>query len=74
MEFSTAEKCAFAALTLTQIAILCEGFETKSLSGQGEEIIFNDKSELIVLDDGGYLTYNKTLDIYMSYDNEGQII
>lgn len=63
-----------ASLSLWQIAIVFKGqFSTKSLSGQGEELLFDDGSELIVLDDGGYLIYDKQTDIYSCYDEEGRI-
>jgi hypothetical protein len=69
-----AKKCVDATLTLLQIAIVFNSqFRSKSLSGQGEELSFDDGSELIVLDDGGYLIYDKQTDIYNCYDSEGRL-
>lgn len=69
-----AKKCVDSALTLVQIGIVFNSqFRSKSLSGQGEELSFDDGSELIVLDDGGYLIYDKETDIYACYDAEGRL-
>jgi hypothetical protein len=69
-----AKKCVDASLNLMQIAVVFNSqFRSKSLSGQGEELSFDDGSELIVLDDGGYLIYDKATDIYNCYDTEGRL-
>jgi hypothetical protein len=65
-----ATKVAFAILNLNQIAILfANEFTSKSLSGQGEEITFNDGSELILCDSGNYYSiYDRENNIYKVYE------
>ena len=70
-------KVVKAGLELHQVAIVFMGqFATKSISGQGEELIFDDGSEVIVMDDRmsgvAYMLYDKSIDIYKCFDNEGR--
>jgi hypothetical protein len=68
-----ADICVQATLTLTQIAVVFDAqCTTRALKGQGKEIIFDDGSELIIPNSGGYLVYDKTTDIYKEFDQEGR--
>ena len=73
-----AMKVVNANLKLHQIAVIFKGeFKTRSISGQGEELFFDDGSEMLVMDNLGtekiaYLVYDKTIDIYKMYDVEGR--